>query len=84
MTQPTVKAIPQGMHTITPHLVVRGAAQAAEWYKEALGAKEQGRTSVTFPRRRSPAWRHRFSGVRDDMRAIGVWWASLPDRCTMR
>jgi len=46
MTQPTVKAIPQGMHTITPHLVVRGAAQAAEWYKEALGAKERGRIPV--------------------------------------
>jgi PhnB protein len=30
------------MHTITPHIVVRGAAQAAEWYKQALGAQEQG------------------------------------------
>jgi PhnB protein len=26
-------------HTITPHLVVRGAAQAAEWYQEAFGAQ---------------------------------------------
>ncbi len=46
MTQPTVKAIPIGMHTITPHLVVRGAAQAAQWYKEALGAEERGRIPV--------------------------------------
>ena len=26
-------------HTITPHLVVRGAARAAEWYQEAFGAQ---------------------------------------------
>jgi PhnB protein len=26
-------------HTITPHLVVRGAAQAAEWYQRAFGAQ---------------------------------------------
>ena len=43
MTEPTVKAIPEGMHTITPHIVVRDAARAAEWYKEALGAEERGR-----------------------------------------
>ncbi len=35
MTQPEIKAIPSGIHTITPHLVVRDAAQAAEWYKAA-------------------------------------------------
>src|SRR5262249_4947849 len=46
MTQPTVKAIPEGMHTITPHIVVRGAALAAEWYKEVLGAEERGRIPV--------------------------------------
>lgn len=42
MTQSNVKAVPEGMHTITPHLVVRGAAQAAEWYKRALSAQERG------------------------------------------
>jgi PhnB protein len=31
---------------ITPHLVVRGAARAADWYAEALGAEEQGRIEV--------------------------------------
>jgi PhnB protein len=46
MTQPTVKAIPDGIHTITPHIVVRDAARAAEWYKEALGAEERGRVPV--------------------------------------
>lgn len=42
MTQSNVKAVPDGIHTITPHIVVRGAARAAEWYKQALGAQERG------------------------------------------
>ena len=33
------KAIPEGYHAITPHLTVRGAAQAIEFYKRAFGAK---------------------------------------------
>ena len=32
--------IPDGFHTITPHLVVRGAADAIEFYKKAFGAEE--------------------------------------------
>jgi PhnB protein len=36
----SIKAIPQGMHTITPHLVVKGATQAIEFYKKAFGAEE--------------------------------------------
>lgn len=35
-----VKPIPEGFHTITPSLVVRGAAQAIDFYKKALGAQE--------------------------------------------
>ncbi len=35
-----VKAIPQGYHTVTPHLVVRGAERAIEFYKKAFGAEE--------------------------------------------
>src|SRR5260370_33558951 len=46
LTQPEMKAIPDGIHTITPHLVVRDAARAAEWYKAALGAEERGRIPV--------------------------------------
>ena len=34
------------MHTITPHLVVRDAARAGEWYRDVLGAEEQGRIEV--------------------------------------
>src|SRR5579859_2090464 len=42
-----MKAIPEGMHTITPHIVVREADRAAEWYKKALGAEERGRIPVS-------------------------------------
>lgn len=35
-----VKAIPDGYHTATPYLIVKGAASAIEFYKKALGATE--------------------------------------------
>jgi PhnB protein len=34
------KKIPDGFRTVTPSLVVRGAAQAIDFYKKALGAEE--------------------------------------------
>ena len=34
-----VKAIPDGFHTVTPHLIVRDAARAIEFYKNAFGAE---------------------------------------------
>src|SRR5277367_4576714 len=34
-----VKAVPDGFHTITPHLVVRDAQRAIEFYKQAFGAE---------------------------------------------
>ena len=41
-----VRAIPEGIHTITPHLVVRDAARAAEWYASAFGAEERDRLAL--------------------------------------
>lgn len=35
--------IPEGLHTVTPHLVVKNAAQAIEFYKNAFGAQERSR-----------------------------------------
>jgi PhnB protein len=40
---PAVKPIPEGMHSITPHLVVNGASKAIDFYKSAFGAQELGR-----------------------------------------
>jgi len=37
------KAIPEGHHTVTPHLVLRNASEAIDFYKKALGAQELGR-----------------------------------------
>jgi PhnB protein len=34
-----VKPIPEGYHTVTPYLIVKGAATALEFYQKALGAK---------------------------------------------
>ncbi len=36
---PEVKAVPPGFHTLTPHLTVRDADKALEFYKNALGAE---------------------------------------------
>ena len=38
-----VKAIPDGMHSLTPHLVCRGAAAAIDFYGRAFGAIERFR-----------------------------------------
>ena len=38
-----VQPIPEGMHTITPHLICEGAAAAIEFYKQAFGAVEISR-----------------------------------------
>jgi PhnB protein len=35
-----VRPIPEGYHTVTPYLIVKGAANAIEFYKKAFGAKE--------------------------------------------
>ncbi len=35
-----VNPVPDGYHTVTPYLIVKGAAQAIEFYKAAFGATE--------------------------------------------
>jgi PhnB protein len=37
------KPIPDGFHTLTPYLTVKGAAEAIDFYKRAFGAQEQFR-----------------------------------------
>lgn len=36
----SVKPIPEGFHSVTPYLIVRGGARAIEFYEKAFGAKE--------------------------------------------
>jgi len=34
------RPIPEGYHSITPYLVISGAAKAIDWYKQAFGAQQ--------------------------------------------
>ena len=43
MSKAAVKPIPDGMHSLTPHLVCAGAADAIEFYRKAFNAVEEGR-----------------------------------------
>jgi PhnB protein len=45
MTESLAKAL-EGMHTITPHIVVSDATAATDWYKQVLGAEERSRIEV--------------------------------------
>jgi PhnB protein len=38
-----VKPIPDGYHSVTPYLIVNGAARALDFYKQAFGATEMMR-----------------------------------------
>lgn len=40
MSKSEVSPVPEGMHTVTPHLVCAGAADAIAFYKKAFGAVE--------------------------------------------
>jgi len=39
------RPIPEGYHTVTPQLTLENTAQALDWYKKALGAKELSRAA---------------------------------------
>ncbi len=36
--------VPEGLHTVTPHLIFDDAAGAIDWYKRAFGAEEKSRS----------------------------------------
>jgi PhnB protein len=41
-----VKPVPEGYHTVTPYLIVSGAAKAIDFYRQALGATERMRLAA--------------------------------------
>jgi PhnB protein len=41
----SIQPVPEGYHTATPYLVVRGASRAIDFYKKAFGAQERFRLS---------------------------------------
>jgi len=42
----SAQSIPEGYHSVTPHLVCAGAAQAIAFYTQAFGAVELGRMAM--------------------------------------
>src|SRR5262245_4238744 len=38
------RPVPEGLHTMTPHLMLDNAAKAIDWYKKAFGAEELDRS----------------------------------------
>jgi PhnB protein len=40
MVGTAVKPIPEGYHSVTPYLIIKGAARAIDFYKQAFGATE--------------------------------------------
>lgn len=43
MATPAKQAIPDGMHTLTPHIVCEGASDAIAFYRKAFDAQELAR-----------------------------------------
>src|SRR4029078_9650233 len=41
-----VKPIPDGYRVVTPYLIVKGAAEALDFYKRAVGAEERRRSPM--------------------------------------
>ena len=41
--------IPAGHHAITPHLIMKGASEAIDFYKRVFGAKELSRMPFPAP-----------------------------------
>ncbi|MGE8687911.1 MAG: VOC family protein [Achromobacter sp.] len=43
MSTPATRTIPEGMHTLTPHIVCEGASDAIAFFKKAFNAQELAR-----------------------------------------
>ena len=48
MSATAVKPIPEGYHSVTPYLIIKGAARAIDFYKQAFGAVEMFRMPGRF------------------------------------
>ena len=42
----SVKPIPDGYHSVTPYLYIKGASEAIAWYQKAFGATEMMRLNM--------------------------------------
>jgi uncharacterized glyoxalase superfamily protein PhnB len=51
-----VKPIPEGYHTVTPYLIVKGAADAIDYYTKVFGATELFRMPRSRLEARRSCW----------------------------
>jgi uncharacterized glyoxalase superfamily protein PhnB len=71
-----IKSIPEGYHTVTPHLIVQGAPKLLDFLKQAFDAKEK--YSLTGP---DGAIMHAEVKIGDSMVMIGEAmgeWKAMP------
>ena len=71
-----IKSVPEGYHTITPHLIVQGAPKLLDFLKQAFDAKEK--YSLTGP---DGAIMHAEVKIGDSMVMIGEAmgeWKAMP------
>ena len=62
----TVRPIPEGYHSLTPYLIVKGGAKALDFYSRAFGARELFRMPQPDGRIGSQAFLHRRHGLSAD------------------
>lgn len=72
--KPKVQPIPADYRAATPYLIIRGAADAIEFYKKAFGAAEYFRMA-------GPDGRIAHAEIRIDNRAIIMLADEVPDEC---
>lgn len=68
-----VSPIPPGFHTVTPHLAVRGAAKALEFYKKAFGAE----TIMCMPGPDGKSVAHAEMKIGDSIIMIADEWPNM-------
>jgi uncharacterized glyoxalase superfamily protein PhnB len=71
-----VKPVPDGFRTLTPHLSVKGAADAIEFYKKAFGAEEISR----MPGPDGKAVMHAELKIGDSIMMIADEWPGMYTR----
>ena len=74
------KSIPEGYHSVTPYLIINGAAGAIDFYKQAFGATElmrmqgpDGKIGHERSRSATPQSCWRTSIRRWDIAARNLW-----------
>jgi PhnB protein len=68
------KPVPQGFHTATPYLIIKGAAEAIEFYKKVFGASEISRQADS-----SGTVRHGEIKIGDSMLMIADEFSEFPE-----